>query len=86
MANDGAGINLGDDRNVKTLEIFLRDLLRAPVGADGRKLTRHQSFDVGPAGFVIGNIGAVVSDLRIGEDNYLSSIGRIGEDFLIARQ
>ena len=34
--------------------------------------------------FAIGRIGAVVADLRIGEDHDLAAIGRIGENFLIA--
>ena len=36
-------------------------------------------------GFVVAFIRAVVADLRIGENHDLAGIGRIGEDFLIAR-
>jgi len=35
------------------------------------------------SGFVIVRVGAVIADLRIGQDNNLSCIGGIGEDFLI---
>ena len=86
MAHHRSGVDLRDHRDVKPFEVFLRHLLGTPVGADGRKLAGHQAFNVGAAGFVVGGIGAVISDLRIGEDDYLSSVGRIGEDFLVACQ
>jgi hypothetical protein len=70
----------------KWFEVFLGHLLGAPVGADGRKFARDQAFDVRTAGLVVGGVGTVISDLRIGQDNNLSSIGGIGKDFLIARQ
>src|SRR5271154_4143779 len=86
MANDRTSVDFSDDGNVESLEVFLRHLLGAPVGADGRKLAGHQAFDVRAAGLVVGGVGSVVSDLRIGQDNNLSSIGGIGKDFLVARQ
>ena len=62
----------------------LRRLIRAPVAGERRKLAHHQSFDVRPRRFVVGLVGAVVADLRIGENDDLAGIRRIGEDFLIA--
>ena len=59
-------------------------VVRAPVAGDRRKFADDQPFDVRLAGFVIVGIGAVVADLRVGEDDDLAGIGRIGEDFLIA--
>ena len=34
--------------------------------------------------FAVGLIGTVVADLRVGKDDDLAAIGRIGENFLIA--
>ena len=48
------------------------------------KLAHHQTLDVRARGFVVGGVGAVVPDLRIGQDDDLAGIGRIGEDFLVA--
>src|ERR1700722_7057853 len=86
MANHSPSVDLGNHGDVEAFEIFLCHLLGAPVGADGRKLARYQSFDVRTAGLVVGGIGSVVSDLRIGQDDNLSSIGGISENFLVACQ
>src|SRR3989449_4442068 len=69
--------------NLELFEIFFRDLLRAPVGADSRELANDQTFNIGPRGFVVFRIGAVISDFRIGENNNLAAVRRIGENFLI---
>jgi len=34
--------------NLELFEIFFRDLLRAPVGADSRELANDQTFNIGP--------------------------------------
>jgi hypothetical protein len=86
MTNHSARVNLSDYRNVKALQVFFRDLLRAPIGAYGRKLARNQALDIRTAGLVVGGIGSVVSNLWIGQDNNLPSVGRIGKDFLLASQ
>ena len=49
-----------------------------------REFAHHQAFDVRTRRFVIVRVGAVVADLRIGQDDDLAGIGRIGEDFLVA--
>jgi hypothetical protein len=60
------------------------DLLRTPVGADFGKLADDQALDVGPLGFVVFGIRAVVSDFGVGQDDNLSSVGWVGENFLLA--
>ena len=86
MTNHSACVNLSDYRNVKAFQVFFRHLLRAPIRAYGRELARDQSLDIRAAGLVVGGVGSVVSDLWIGQDNNLSSVGRIGKDFLVASQ
>jgi hypothetical protein len=61
-------------------------LLRAPIGADGRELARDQALDIRAASLIVGGVGSVVPDLWIGQDNNLSSVRGIGEDFLVACQ
>ena len=84
MTHQRAGVNIAQHRNLELFEIFFRDLLRAPVGADAGKLAHDQALDVRPRGFVVFWVGAVVADFRIGENDDLTSVGRIGENFLIA--
>src|SRR5258708_7354223 len=86
MPHRGAGVALGDDRHAVALQVFIRDLLRTPVRADGGKLPRHQAFDVWFLRLGIGGIGAVIADLRIRQDYDLAGVGRIGEYLLVARQ
>ncbi len=59
-------------------------LIRAPIAGDGRDLADDQSFYIRTGGLAIRLVGAIVADLRIGEDDDLAAIGRIGENFLIA--
>src|SRR5580658_339596 len=84
MANQSACVNIAQHGNLELLQIFFRDLLGAPVGADPGKLAHNQSLDVGPRGLGIFVVCAVVADFRIGEDYDLASVRRVGENFLIA--
>src|SRR5262249_28678919 len=84
MANKRARVYIGKHRNLELLEIFFGHLLRAPVGADLRELAHDQALNVGARGFVVFGVGAVVADLRIGQNDDLSGVGGVGENFLIA--
>ena len=86
MADEGAGVDLGDDRDVVVLEVFVGNATRAPVGGVYGKFAGDEAFDVGPGGFVVRGVGAVVADLGIGEDDNLAGVGGIGEDLLITSQ
>ncbi len=84
VADQRAGIEIVDDRNAGAGQEIVGLGVGAPVAGDGRELAHHQTFDVGAGGFVIVGAGAVVADLRVGEDDDLAGIGRVGENFLIA--
>ena len=84
MAHQGAGVDLSEDGNGVALHVLVGDLLGAPIGADRRELADDQAFDVGPGRLVVCLVGAVVSDLGIGENDDLAGIGGIGCDFLVA--
>ena len=84
MAHQSARVNVAEHRNLELFEIFFGDLLRAPVGADSRKLAHDQALDIRARGFVVFRVGSVIADFRIGENYDLAGVGRIGENFLIA--
>src|SRR5439155_1156463 len=84
MPDQRSRVDFRQHWNLELFEIFFRDLLRAPVGADSRELANDQTFNIGPRGFVVFRIGAVISDFRIGENNNLAAVRRIGENFLVA--
>ena len=83
MANQGAGVDLGEHGNGIALHVLVGDLFGAPVGADRGEFAHDQALDVGLRGFVVGVVGSVVADLGICENDDLTGIGRIGSDFLI---
>ncbi len=48
-----------------------------------REFADYEAFNIGLRGFVVGGTGAVIADLGICENDDLSGIGGIGEDFLV---
>ncbi len=86
MADQGTGIDIGNDRNLRFFQIFVDHLLRPPIRADRGKLANNQPLDKRMRGFVVVGIGAVIADLGIGQDNDLAGVGGVGEDFLVTSQ
>ena len=84
MAHQGSSVNFGQNRNLELLQIFFGYFLGSPVGADFGKFANDQPLDIGPGGFVVFGVGPVIANLRVGENDNLPAVGRIGEDFLIA--
>src|SRR5207247_10708926 len=84
MPDQRSRVDFRQHWNLELFEIFFRDLLRAPVGADSRELAYDQTFTIGPRGFVVFRIGAVIADFSIGENNNRAAVRRIGDNFLVA--
>src|ERR1700692_3001618 len=84
MTHQRARIDISEHRNPELFEIFFGNLLRTPVGADAGKFAYDQALYIWTCGFVVFWVGSVVSDFRIGENDDLASVGRVGENFLIA--
>src|SRR5258706_10207205 len=84
VADQGARVDVGQDRDPELLHELVRDLLRTPVGADFRKLADDQALNIGTSRFIVFGIRAVVADFRIGQDNDLSCVRGVGENFLVA--
>ena len=59
-------------------------LVGAPVAGDAGELAYDEAFDVRLARLRYRRAGAVIADLRVGENDDLAGIGGIGEDFLVA--
>jgi hypothetical protein len=66
------------------IEIELGGLRRTPIRRDLRKLADDERFDVGARGFLIVEICADVSNMRIGEANNLPGVTGVGENFLVS--
>src|ERR1035438_1717046 len=87
---DGETIGIANyviHENTSTLTpvCYLEDLfVRAPIAGDAGKLAHHQTLDVRARGFAVRGVGPVIPDLRIGQNDDLPGIGRIGEYFLVA--
>src|SRR5262249_31059962 len=73
-----------DHRHVRVSEKLLRGFLRAPVARERGEFADSETLDEWLCGLFIGIVRAVVADLGIGENDDLTGVGRIGEDFLIA--
>jgi hypothetical protein len=84
VTDQAAGIDFGDDGDAAFRKEVFGFIVGAPIADDGRDFADHEPFDIWAAGFTVGLICAVVADLRIGENDDLAAIGRVGEDFLIA--
>src|SRR5579863_599988 len=85
MANQRAGVDFAEHRNLVPLQILLGHFLRAPIGAHTRELAHDQPFNVRTRRFAVVGVGAVIADFRVGEDYDLAGVGGVGEDFLVTR-
>ena len=66
-----------------TVQIQLRSFGRTPVGRHLRKFAHHQRFDVRTRSFLIVEISADISNVRIDEADNLTGVAGIGENFLV---
>ena len=85
VADEAAGVDFGDDGNATFGKEVFGLILGAPIADDGRDFADDEAFDVRTARFAVALIRAVVADLRVGENDDLACVGRVCEDFLVAR-
>ena len=62
----------------------MRGFTRPPIGCEYGEFANDQGLNVRPGRFFVVEVGADVSNMRIGEADDLARITRIGEDFLVA--
>ena len=84
MVNQRTRVDVPDYGNLVTIQIQLGGLRRAPIGGDLRELAHDQRFDIRAGRFFIVEIGAYVSDMRVGQADDLAGVTWVGENFLIS--
>jgi hypothetical protein len=65
------------------LQIFLGRLRRPPIRSQRRKFAHHESFDIRLGRFLIIDIRAYISNVRVSKANNLAGIAGVGENFLV---
>ncbi len=78
-----ARVEIPDRGHVVAAQVELRGLGGAPVRGHLRKLAHDQTLDVGSLRLLVVDVGADVSDVRIGQADNLPGIAGIAEDFLV---
>src|SRR6516225_10077997 len=86
MQDQGTRVDVPDNGNLVAIQIELCGFARPPVGSDLRKFADDERFDIRALGFLVVEIGADVSDVRIGETDDLPGVARVGEHFLVSGQ
>src|SRR5579872_710083 len=84
MAHQCSRVDVRQHGHLELLQILFGYLLRAPVRAHARELANDKAFDPRTRGFVVILVGAVVSDFWIRQNDDLSGVGRVGENFLVS--
>ena len=74
MTHQRPGIDLGGYGNSVIGKKALGIFFRSPIARDARKLPHHQALDVGPRRFLIVGIRAVISNLRVRENDDLAGV------------
>ena len=85
MAHQGAGVDPLDADDAVLLQISVETHPAAPVAREVAGLLDHESGEMGPGRFDVLEVDAVVADQRIGHGDDLAGVGRIGQNFLVAR-
>ncbi len=83
-AREATRVDLGDRHDAVALQVGVEGFLRAPVAREQRQVADHESRGVHRGRFGVLGIAAGVADVRIGQGDDLSCVGRIGQDFLVA--
>src|SRR5713101_515085 len=66
------------------IQIEVGGLRGTPIGSDLGKFADDQRFDIRAGRFLIVEIGAHVSNVRVGQADDLTGVTRVGENFLIS--
>ena len=83
VANERARVDVPDSGNFVAIQIKLGGFGGAPVRRDLGELSHDQRFDVRARRLLVVEIGADVTDVRIGQADDLAGVAGVGENFLI---
>jgi hypothetical protein len=84
VADQGASVDIPNDRDFVAIQVKLRTLGGSPTRGDLREFTDDQRFDERPCCLFVIEIRANISNVRIGETNNLPCVTWVGENFLIS--
>jgi hypothetical protein len=84
VTDEGAGIDAGDYGNLESLQIFIGNLMRTPIGANRREFANYEALNIRTPRLVIIRVCAIVADLRVGQHHDLAGIRGIGENLLVS--
>jgi len=84
MPHQRARIDIPNYRHAVPFKILLRGFARTPIGSQRGKFPHDQRFDPGLCGFLVFQIRANISYVRISEADDLAGVAGIGENFLVA--
>ena len=82
---DGARVDPGEAGDAVLFQVLGQGRDAAPVTGDGGKVADDEGGDLGAVGFLVVRRDAVIADLRGRHGDDLRVIGRVGQDFLVAR-
>ena len=85
QAGELAGVDVGDGHHAAALEVLAQRQRGAPVAGEQRQVANHKTCRSNQRRFLIFRRGAGIPDVRVSQGDYLSGVGRIGKNFLIAR-
>jgi hypothetical protein len=86
VTNERTRIDIPDDWNLVPIQIQMRGFGGTPVRSDGREFANNQRLDVRPRRFLVVQIGANISDVRVGQTDNLPGVAGVGEDFLVTSE
>ncbi len=81
-----ARVDVGNRDDLAALEKVGERFVSAPIARDDRQIADDETGGVDLGRLEILGRGAGVTDVRTGQCNDLTGIGRVGENFLVARQ
>ena len=83
-AGDFAGVDVADADDVVRAQIVAERAVGAPGAVSIGGVAHDEAGGLQRGGFDIQRVDAGVADVRVGEGDDLSGVGRVGEDFLVA--
>jgi hypothetical protein len=84
MPHQRTRIDVPNHRDLVPIQIQLRGFRRSPVRCHLRKFAHHERLDVRPRRFLVVQVRADISDVRIRQADDLPRITWVGENFLIS--
>src|SRR5690606_9130875 len=83
QTGEPAGVDIGNGHNIVALQEIVEILFITPVAGHQREVPNDQPSRPDRIGLVVLGVSTGIADVRIGQRDDLSRVGRISENFLI---